>query len=112
MKNKKNILPCKSTFEICEISNKILSSVLNRVHESRFNYSEVLSLIQTELSGGIFFEKTNFDHNVTHRKFMVDLIVEEFIRIRLVRRARQITISQFKSSIRSAKTHDIHFSGQ
>ena len=89
-----------------------MSSYFQRVHESQLNYSIIFDLIKSEVVGMDLFASTDFEHNPHHKTFIVDLVVEEFIRIRLVRRARQITLDQHTHLIRSAKMHDIHFAGQ
>lgn len=112
VKHKRNVLPCKSTFEICDVVNKVISSYLSHTHESRFDYSQVLGLIHSELSSEVLFQLTDFEHNPDHKKIIVNLIIDEIVRMRFVHQAREITISQFKDSIRSSKRHDVHFAGQ
>lgn len=112
VKQNKNSLPCKSSLDICKISNNEMSKYLNSVHESRFDFVYLFNKIKTKISIDNLFIDTDFEHERNHRIFIVDLIIEEFVRIRAVQRARQITLNQHKSLVRSLKTHDIHFAGQ
>lgn len=112
VKNRKNVLPCKSTFDICKMSNKLTTSYFERIHESHFDYKQLFHSIKSKVTHEHLFEQTDFQHEIEHRTFIIDLIIEEFIRIRAVERARQITLSQHTVLLRSVKTHDIHFSGQ
>lgn len=106
IRNKKNVIPCKSTFDICKVSN-----VLSSIHESNFMYPNLVTQIKNQLKEDLYNE-TCFEHNVDHKTFIIDLIIEEFIRIRATHRARQLTLDQHKKFVRHGKTHDVTFSGQ
>lgn len=112
VRNKKNILPCESTFEICKIGSKTMDNYFKTVHESRFNYEKLVSQIKNKIRYDELYTRTNFDHNQDHKSLLIDFVIEELIRIQAVHRARIITLNQQKTFIRSAKTHDINFAGQ
>lgn len=112
VKNKMNQLPCESTLQICAIGNKIYSEYLSKTHESLFQYDTLLRNIKKDINLENLYEKTDFDHNNNHKLLIIDLIIEEMIKIRSVYHARQMTMDLHKTYIRSAKTHDINFAGQ
>lgn len=112
VKQKKNVLACKSTMDICEISNTEFSKYLNSVHESCFDYYHLFNEIKSKISLENLFIETNFEHDPSHKIFFVDFIVEQFVKIRAIQRARKITSDQHRTLVRSAKMHDIHFAGQ
>lgn len=112
VKTKKNILPCKSTFTICELSNSTMNSYFALIHESHFEYEKVFNAIRKKLLPIELYCKTDFEHNPDHKRILIAMIIEEFIRIRATHRARQITLDAQTKLIRSAKIHDIHFAGQ
>lgn len=112
IKNKKNLLPCKSTYEICNIGRIVLSRYLSSVHISHFDYDKLLNMIKTEINLEHLYIQTSFDHNVDHKSFVINAVIEEMIRMRCTAIARIATLKQQKKFLRSAKTHDIHFAGQ
>lgn len=94
------------------MSNKILSNHLKSVHESNFNYEYVFNEIKSKVKIENLFNGTNFDHNLIHKNFIVEFIIEKFVKIFVIQRAKNITLMQHKNLVRSAKTHEIHFAGQ
>lgn len=112
IKNKKNTLPCASTFIICETANRLMSTYLRSVKVCYFDYSKLFSQIKGEIEFDDLYKQTSFEHNKDHKWFIAELIIEHFIRIRAVDIARTLTLDQHKKFIRSCKTHDIHFAGQ
>lgn len=112
VKHKKNTLPCQSTYDLCDVSNRIMSEYFNQVHESLFDYDKLFGKIKSKIKCEDLFTATNFEHDASHRTFIVDLIVDEFIRIRAIHRAREMTLNQYKAFVRSTKTHSIHFCNQ
>lgn len=112
VKNKKSILPCESTFVVCSTANTLMSTYLQSGKECYFDYNELFSLIKDEIVYDDLYDKSCFEHNEGHKWFILELIVEQFIRIKAVFRARTLTLQHHKKFIRSCKTHDIHFAGQ
>lgn len=114
VKHSKNVLPCKSTFDICHIANGLVSNYFNINHESRFEYDKLFTTIKNRIVYKNYFSLSDFTHTggETHREFIIDFIIEEFIRIRCVSRARSITLEGQDDFIRSVKRNDIHFAGQ
>lgn len=112
VKQKMDGLPCKSTMDICDISNTEMSKYLNSVHESSFDYHQLFNEIKSKIPLENLFIETNFEHDPSHKIFFVDFIVEQFVKIRAIQRARKITSDQHRTLVRSAKMHDIHFAGQ
>lgn len=111
IRNKKNVLPCKSTYEICNIGRTVMSRYFNSVHISHFDYEKLSNMIKNEIIPEHFYIETNFDHCVDHKSFIIDTVIEEMIKTRCTAKARIATMQQQKSFVRSAKIHDIHFAG-
>lgn len=112
VKNKNSTLPCESTYAVCKTANITMSTYLQSTNECYFDYSKLFSLIKDEILFNDLYKRSCFEHNRDHKWFIVELIIEQFIRIRAVNRARTLTLDQHKKFIRSCKTHDIHFAGQ
>lgn len=112
VKTKNSKIACKSTFEICQIANKLMSNYLKNVHESRFSYSFLLAEIKREIKYDCLYENTNFEHNQNHKFDIVHLVIDEFIRVKAVNRARFLTLEEQKKFYRNSYTHQINFSGQ
>lgn len=49
VKYKKNVLPCKSTYDLCKLNNGEMSTYLKTVHVSRFKYDELFNKIKSKL---------------------------------------------------------------
>lgn len=112
VKNKKTVLPCKSTYEICGLSRDVMLSYFRSTHISRFDYMKLFNMIKSAINSEHLFIRTSFEHCVDHKSSIIDFIIEEIIRKRCTAIARIKTLEQQQSFIRSAKTHDIHFLGQ
>lgn len=115
VKNKKNVLPCKSTYEICEIGRDIMSDYFTSVHMSHFNFEILCNKIKSAIDFNHSFVGTNVEqceHGDEHRVAIINSLIEEMIRMRCVAIARTVTMDQHKLYVRSSKTHDIHFAGQ
>lgn len=89
-----------------------MDKYLESTHESRFDYDKLISKIKKIERYNEMFSETDFDHDNNHRTFIVDLIIEETVKSKAIHRARELTLSQHKTFVRSAKTHDINFAGQ
>lgn len=112
IKNKNNVLPCKSTYEICNVGRIVMSKYFNSVHVSHFNYDKLFSMMKSALNFDHLFIQTSFEHCIDHKRFIIDSIIDEMVRIRCTSIARTLTLQQQIKFVRSAKTHDIHFAGQ
>lgn len=111
IKNKKNVLPSKSTYEICNIGRQVMKSYFTSTHISHFEYDKLFKKIKDAINYDYLFIRTNFER-CDHKMFIIDCIIEEMVRMRCVAIARNVTVEQHKMFVRSAKTHDIHFYGQ
>lgn len=112
VKNRKNDLPCRSTFEICATSLKIMSKYFTSVHISHFDYFKLFDSIKKAINTEHLYVQSSFEHCMEHKSFVIDLIIEEIIKVKCVSIARIETLQQHTTFIRSCKTHDIHNSGQ
>lgn len=112
IKNKKNVLPCKSTYQICNVGNTVMTNYFSSVHISRFDYKKLFNMIKNSIIPEHLFVRTNFDHGVNHKAFIIDSVIHEIIRVRCTALARIETMRKQKTFVRSDKTHDIHFAGQ
>lgn len=108
IKNKRNILPCKSTYMICNLGQMIISKYFDSVHISHFDYDKLFKMIKNEINPEDSYILTSFEH----RSFVIDVVIEEMIKMRCTAIARIETLAHHNQFVRSAKTHDIHFAGQ
>lgn len=112
VKNKRTVLPCRSTVEICTTSLSIMSTYFKSVHISRFDYNELFDMIKKEINPQNLYIQSDFEHCVEHKSFIIDLIIEEIIKFRCYYLARSETLNGYETFVRSSKRHDTHFMGQ
>lgn len=110
--NKKAVLPCESTFEICSTSLRIMSTYFKSVHLSHFDYYKLFDMIKKEINPKNLYIQSDFEHCVGHKSFIIDLIIEEIIKTKCYYLARSETLNGYKTFVRSSKRHDTHFMGQ
>lgn len=101
--------PCKSTFEICKLSNRILK--LGQFSQ-KTDFSRTCSEILSCLDINSLFQNTDFSHDFEHKLYFVRAIVDIYIQIKETFLARSKTLSSQKDFVR-AKLHKIvQFFGQ
>lgn len=112
VQNRKTVLPCRSTFEICSTSLAIMSKYFESVHISHFDYFKLFDIIKKAIDAEHLYVQSNFEHCMDHKSFIIDLLIEEIIKVKCISIARIESLEQHKFFVRSSKTHDIHFMGQ
>lgn len=103
IKNKANILPCKSTFAICNICSEISAIYFASVHESDFSYDDLVKKIRLNIRYEDLYTQTCFEHDIGHKDFLVNFIIDECIRICATARARKLTLDQQNAFLRQKK---------
>lgn len=110
--NRKSSLPCRSTFEICSTSLNIMSKYFTSVHISHFEYFKLFDIIKKSINSEHLYVQSNFEHCMDHKSSIIDLIIEEIIKVKCTSTARIETLEHHATLVRSSKTHEIHFMGQ
>lgn len=105
---KKNI-PCKSSFEICVIADKHLKATM---FELNFEYNSLLDSILRDINYEHMYAETNFENHVHHKFFIIEFIVEEFIRIQANYTAKKATLNEQQKMLRSQVKKMLHNLGQ
>lgn len=102
-------IPCKSSFDICALTDKHLKACM---FELNFDYKTLLNSILRDISYVNLYQKTNFADHVHHKYYIVEFIVEEFIRIQANYTAKQATLNEQSKLLRSKLKKIIHNLGQ
>lgn len=100
---------CKSTFEICDIANKHLKATML---ELNFDYDILVSGISRDISYVNMYARTDFEGHEHHKFFIVEFIVEEFIRIQANYMAKNATLNEQEKMLRNKLKKIIHNLGQ
>lgn len=104
IQQKKNI-PCKSSYEICAIADKHLKETM---YELNFDYNNLLnSILHVDM-----YSNTNFEDHIHHKFFIVEFIVQEFIRIQANYSAKKATLNEQAKMMRSKLKKMVHNLGQ
>lgn len=97
--------PCKSTLTICEIVHKHFTS---HSRNSNFNYKTLLSEIQKEVPFNYLFPQTNFTHDIGHKVFFINYIIDEYVRLYATYLAKRVTLDHHKLLERKSLHKKIH----
>lgn len=101
--------PCESTYIICKHTHEILKE---KMKPASFDYKTTYALISHRLSKGIFFPESDFSHDYEHKMFLVEYIVDEYVRSYGTYVAQCHTLEQQKILIRNRNRKITHFKGQ
>lgn len=99
-----NKIPCKDTFQVCRAAYHQLEIESKKI---AFDYPKLLHSIRRGIDFSIIFAGSTHEHR---KEKIVDLIIENFIRIRATYIAKKITI-ELQSNKLMAKKHR-HFAGR
>lgn len=105
----KSNIPCKSTYEICAIAEKHFKAVM---YELNFDYNILMDSILRDISFEYMYAKSNFENHVHHKFFIIEFIVEEFIRIQVNYAAKKATLNEQQKMLRSQLKKMLHNLGQ
>lgn len=104
-------IPCKSTYEICAMTHRILEPL---IMTSNFDFHETVSKIITEIHPSSLFASTNFsDHsnsNDNHKDSFIKYIIETYISMRATHIAKQKTLECQENRQKGKKIS--HFQGR
>lgn len=109
LQNVKTQKPNQSTYIICKYCHEILGE---KMLPSKFDYEECYKLICERISGEMFFANTNFSHNHQHKGFLLNFIIDEYIRSYATYIAHCLTLEQQRILIRNQNRKLTHFRGQ
>lgn len=101
--------PCKSTFELCKIADRVMNVYVNSAPDYKDKvYISVLRNIAWEDIFPNFFECEEDDHGEDHKKYLVKFFIDEYINIICAHNAKQITISTRKKFLRNRLKKLVH----
>lgn len=109
LQNLKTQKPNKSTVIICKYCHEILK---HKMCPSKFNYKECYKLICDKLCDEIIFSNTDFSHDLNHKHYLLDYIIDEYIRSYATYVAHCLTLEQQRILIRNQNRKLTHFRGQ
>lgn len=88
-KTKANIIPCRSTYDLCELTDKIFSP---KMLKKDFNYTEIMNEIFTAIHASSIFPNSTFSLHPTHKKLLIKYIIEEYITARATEVCQRLTL--------------------
>lgn len=107
--NNKTQKPCLDTFYICKKAHEIFDENL---HFDDFDYKKIHELIFDRLLEENFFPNTDFTHDFEHKRYLIEYIVDEYIRNYATYIAQRVTLAQQKMLVRNKNRKTTHFRGQ
>lgn len=108
--------PCASTFKICKETHRHMTFIdprkkVNNVDGS-INFKVLYYLIFRSIDFNGLFTKTNFDGHSEHKYHFTKCIVNEYIKVRQIKVADQITLDNHNEILRRRLNKLIHCAGQ
>lgn len=85
--------PCKSTIIICEIVHRHFS---DHSKKSDFDYKKLLNEIQKQIPFNHLYPETDFTHDIGHKVFFINYIIDEYVRIYGTYLAKRVTLDHHK----------------
>lgn len=108
-----NRKPCKSTYDLCKLTDSAIKEYLHRSAQSTFKqkvYIHVLSNIDTRRLYPYFLEE--YDHDYEHKNYLIKFIIDEYTRIKCVQIAKLKTMEMQKAFLRNSFRKNLHYMGQ
>lgn len=104
--NKFTQRPCESTVLICEIVHKLFT-----IHSKsiEFDYKKLLIAIKKEIPFSMLFPGTDFSHEIGHKVYFINYIIDEYVRLYGTYLARRVTLDQHELLLRRKLHKTIHF---
>lgn len=107
--NETNIAPCKSTFEICVLSNQHLKA---NMFDLQFNYVKLIDSILRGINFVGLYSRTNFENHEHHKFHIALFIAEEYLRVQANYIAKNATLDEQTKILRCKLKKLVHFFGQ
>lgn len=105
--------PCKSTFQLCKLTDSVMKMHINTKHDFKDNvYKTVLKNIVWEDIFPEFHEGEDEEHGEDHKHFLVKFFIDAYINVICAHTAKQITIATQKKYLRKRLKKLIHNSHQ
>lgn len=101
--------PCCSSYIICKHAHQVFVENLNF---ATFDYKEIHKLTSERILDENLFLNTDFSHDYEHKSYLVEYIVDEYVRAYATYVAQCLTIEQQKILIRNINRKTTHFRGQ
>lgn len=96
-KEEEQFRPCISTVFICRVAKKYLDIFKNKI---AFDYARLIITIKKQMRYKIMFEGSDFSSHCDHKEYLVNYIIEEFIRIRATYIARDLTMNEYNKVLK------------
>lgn len=90
---KKGHLPCIATVYVCKVAQKYFDVFRNKI---TYEYAHLFEVIKKEISYENTFISSNFSEHYEHKSYFVQYIIEEFLRVRAVTIARNLSLEEYE----------------
>lgn len=105
--------PCKSTYQICKLTDTAIKTLLHCSAQSTFKqkiYIYVLSNIEIGLLYPYFVQEE--DHDCNHKNFIIKYVIDEYTRIKCAHLAKAKTMEMQRRNLRNRYRKNLHYMGQ
>lgn len=105
--------PCKSTYQICKLTDTAIKTLLHCSAQSTFKqkiYIYVLSNIEIGLLYPYFVQEE--DHDCNHKNFIIKYVIDEYTRIKCSHLAKTKTMEMQRRNLRNRYRKNLHYLGQ
>lgn len=101
--------PCKSTFEICRITNRF---ILLQILKENIDFNIINHAIWANINIENLYKNTDFSHEPEHKIYLIRSIIDVYIQVKANNLAKMATLDlQSKINIRPKLHKLIHFYG-
>lgn len=104
--------PCKSTYLICKICDRVLETHKFDLFKKTLNFSTLYYHILKEIGDSNFYTDSDFSQHADHKHYLIRLIIDEYIRIKATQQASSMTLDLQDKLVRHGLRKLIHFKGQ
>lgn len=102
-------IPC--LFDICERAHHVFTRHCIQ-HSFSINYDNILKDTYKDLATIILYEESDFSHNLEHKRFIINFVTEEYIRMHATYVAKCLTSDEQAKMYRNYLKKKVHFYGQ
>lgn len=108
------ISPCKSTFDICKLTDYAIQQFLGDKGKTDkgFNIKVMQYVLQKLNIDHIFSRHFTIDHDISHKFFLIRFIINEYKHIKCQFISKQKTLNMHAHFIRQRNLKVVHLAGQ
>lgn len=104
-------IPCKSTFDICKLTDLAIKQYIG--HETQSFRTKVFSAVLLNIDMDHIFSRFFYsDHDESHKSFLIQFIISEYIHIKCQLLSKHKTLAMHKKIFRQANRKTTHNAGQ